>query len=137
MTDKNMTEEPITKHEKLFTVQEANSLIPKLRPLIKRVTTESTILLSLQEEIKKARSKSNYGGGSYQGSAYLNHLMALTNAVNEIEKIGVLVKDYRTGLCDFPHLKDGRIIYLCWKMDENQVKYWHEVDAGFAGRQPL
>lgn len=132
-----MNEEIFTKPEKLFTLEEANSLIPKLRPLIKKVTLESNALLSLQEEIKKARSKANYGGGSYQGTAYLDHLAALTTAVNEVEKTGVLVKDYRTGLCDFPHLKEGRVIYLCWKMDEKEVNYWHEIDSGFAGRQPL
>jgi hypothetical protein len=132
-----MSEELFTKPEKLFTLQEANNLIPKLRPLIKRVTLESNALVFLQEEIKKARSKANYGGGSYKGTAYLNHLAALSATINEVEKTGVLVKDYRTGLCDFPHLKDGRIIYLCWKMDEKEIHYWHEVDAGFAGRQPL
>jgi hypothetical protein len=132
-----MQEELTTKPEKLFTVQEANSLIPKLRPLIKKVTLESKALFTLQDEIKKARAKASLGGGSYQGAAYLHHLVSLTSAIGEVEKTGVLVKDYNTGLCDFPHLKDGRIIYLCWKMDETQVKYWHEVDAGFTGRQPL
>lgn len=132
-----MQEELFTKKEKLFTLQEANSLIPKLRPLIKKVVLESKALFSLQEEIKKVRAKANLGSGSYQGANYLNHLVSLTTAVGEVEKTGVLVKDYNTGLCDFPHLKDGRIIYLCWKMDEKEIKFWHEVDSGFAGRQRL
>ncbi|KAF0247353.1 MAG: hypothetical protein FD167_3248 [bacterium] len=133
----DMQEELIAKREKLFTLQEANSLIPKLRPLIKKVTLESKALLKLQDEIKKARAKANLGSGSYQGTAYLNHLVSLTNAINQVEKIGVLVKDYNTGLCDFPHLKDGRVIYLCWKMDEKEIRYWHEIDSGFAGRQSI
>ncbi|MBI4850425.1 MAG: DUF2203 domain-containing protein [Acidobacteria bacterium] len=128
-----MEEELFTK--KLFSLEEANGLIPKLRPLIKKVTIESKALFGLQDEIKKARAKASLGSGSYQGVAYLNHLVSLTTAINAVEKTGVLVKDYNTGLCDFPHLKDGRIIYLCWKMDEKEIRYWHEVDAGFAGRQ--
>lgn len=132
-----MQEELFTKKEKLFTLQEANGLIPKLRPLIKKVIFESKALFSLQEEIKKVRAKASLGSGSYKGADYLNHLVSLTTAVNEVEKTGVLVKDYNTGLCDFPHLKDGRVIYLCWKMDEQEIRFWHEVDTGFAGRQLL
>jgi hypothetical protein len=132
-----MQEEIFANKEKLFTLEEANNLIPKLRPLIRRVVTESKTLFSMQDEIKKARSKANLGGGSYQGAAYLERLVSLTSAVGEVEKTGVLVKDYNTGLCDFPHLKDGRIIYLCWKMDEKEITHWHEVDSGFAGRKPL
>lgn len=123
--------------EKLFTLQEANSLIPKLRPLIKKVTKVSNVLLEMQEEIKKVRSKASLGSGSYLGPSYLNNIVLLTTTIQEVESTGVLVKDYRTGLCDFPHLKDGRVIYLCWKMDEEEINYWHEIDAGFAGRQLL
>jgi len=123
--------------EKLFTLQEANSLIPKLRPLIKKVTKVSNVLLGMQEEIKKVRSKASLGSGSYLGQSYLNNVILLTTTIQEIESTGVLVKDYRTGLCDFPHLKDGRVIYLCWKMDEEEINYWHEIEAGFAGRQLL
>jgi hypothetical protein len=123
--------------EKLFTVQEANSLIPRIRPLIKRVVAERAILTELQSEIQQARNKAQFGGGSPFGAEYLRCLSSFTAAISEIEEIGVLVKDYRTGLCDFPHLHEGRIIYLCWKMDEDEVRYWHEIEAGFAGRQPL
>ncbi len=123
--------------EKFFTLQEANSLIPKLRPLIKKVTKISNVLLEMQEEIKKVRSKASLGSGSYLGSSYLNNIVLLTTTIQEVENTGVLVKDYRTGLCDFPHLKDGRVIYLCWKMDEDEINYWHEIEAGFAGRQLL
>lgn len=122
---------------KLFTVAEANQLIPRLRPLIKTVVAERAALVSIQEEIQKARNNAKYDGGSYWGADYLRLLSRFTKAINEIEQTGVLVKDYRTGLCDFPHMRDGRVIYLCWKMDEDEIHYWHEIEAGFAGRQPL
>jgi hypothetical protein len=122
---------------KLFTVEEANHLIPRLRPLIKRVVSARQSLFDIQGEIQKARDKAKNDGGSLYGAEYVRLLTIFTTTINEIEDLGVLVKDFRTGLCDFPHLKDGRVIYLCWKMDEDSVRYWHEVDAGFAGRQPI
>jgi hypothetical protein len=125
------------KPDKLFTLEEANRLIPTLRPLIKQIVAKRAALIDIQPDIQKARDKSRLGGGSVYGSAYLLLLLSLSELVAEIEAIGVLVKDYRTGLCDFPHLRDGRIIYLCWKMDEDEIGYWHDIEAGFAGRQPL
>src|SRR6184192_3586428 len=122
---------------KLFTVEEANSLIPRLRPLIKRIVATRQSLFDIQGEIQKARDKAKDDGGSLYGAQYVRLLTIFTSAISEIEEMGVLIKDFRIGLCDFPHLKDGRVIYLCWKMDEDRVRYWHEVDSGFSGRQPL
>lgn len=122
---------------KLFSVEEANRLIPKLRPLIKAIVKNRASIMEIQGEIDKAREKAKFGGGSPWGAEYIRLMTSLTDDIAEIENSGVLVKDYRIGLCDFPHLKDGRIIYLCWKMDEDAVHYWHEIEAGFAGRQPL
>jgi hypothetical protein len=122
---------------KLFTLQEANSLIPRLRPLIKSVVKTRAALLNINDEIQKARNNAKLGGGSAWGAEYLSLLSSFTNAIRDIEEMGVLVKDFHTGLCDFPHLREGRIIYLCWKMDEDEIRYWHEIEAGFAGRQPI
>jgi hypothetical protein len=51
--------------------------------------------------------------------------------------MGVLVKDVDMGLCDFPYLLDGRIVYLCWKLGESEIRWWHEVSSGYRDRQPL
>ncbi|MEW6730869.1 MAG: DUF2203 domain-containing protein [Acidobacteriota bacterium] len=122
---------------KLFSVEEANSLIPQLRPLIRSAVDSHTALSKLQSEIQRARDHAIYDGGSPYGSNYIFLLKNFTDAISKIEEMGVLVKDLRIGLCDFPHWKDGHVIYLCWKMDEERVSYWHEVDAGFSGRQPI
>ena len=55
----------------------------------------------------------------------------------ELEKLGIELKDYYTGLIDFRHLRDGKEVYLCWKLGEGEVAHWHELDAGFTGRQKL
>ena len=61
----------------------------------------------------------------------------IQNQVQQIQTLGVLVKDTRIGLLDFPAWREGREVYLCWRYGEKSVAYWHDVDAGFSGRQPL
>ena len=123
--------------ERTFTLSEARSLIPRLRKLLARISREREALMRLRTELDRARAKAEFGGGSPFGSTYLIHLIAFSEAVQEVELLGVHVKDFRTGLVDFPHERDGRIVYLCWRPDEDEIGWWHEVDAGFAGRQPL
>jgi hypothetical protein len=127
-----------TEEVRVFTLDEARSLIPRLRKLLARVTKEREALLDMRVEIDLAREKAiEGGGGSPFGPTYIVHLIAFSEAVQEIEYIGVHVKDMRTGLVDFPYDRDGRIVYLCWKPDEDEIAWWHETDAGFAGRRPL
>ena len=123
---------------RVFTLGEARSLIPHLRKLLSRVMKEREALLDLRVEIDLAREKaSEGGGGSPLGAAYLAHLIRFSEAVQEIEYLGVHIKDLRTGLVDFPYDRDGRIVYLCWRADEDEIGWWHETDSGFASRQPL
>lgn len=123
--------------ERIFTLGEARGLIPKLRRLLARVTSERETLLSMRVEIDRAREKAAAGGGSPLGPTYLAHMIGFSEAVQEIEHLGVHVKDFRTGLVDFPYEREGRIVYLCWKPDEDEIGWWHEIDSGFVGRQPL
>jgi hypothetical protein len=123
---------------RVFTLSEARSLIPRLRSLLSRVIREREVLLDMRVEIDLAREKaSEGGGGSPLGSKYLSHLIAFSEAAQEIEYLGVHLKDFRTGLVDFPYDRDGRIVYLCWRPDEDEIGWWHETDAGFGGRQPI
>lgn len=121
----------------LFTLEEANRLIPVLRPLLQRLTSLRNDLSALQPEIQRARKNALLDGGTQVGPYYVSLLERFNRVLSKIERTGVLVKDFRTGLCDFPHRRDGRLIYLCWRMDEDEVRYWHETDAGFAGRKPI
>lgn len=123
--------------QRIFTLSEARSLIPKLRTLLTRVTFERAALLDMRVEIDQAREKAEFGGGSPMGAKYLKHLIRFSEAVQEVQYLGVLIKDFKTGLIDFPCERDGRIVYLCWKPDEDEIGWWHEVESGFAGRQPL
>lgn len=120
-----------------FTLSEARRLIPQLRKLLARALSERDHIMSMRDEINAARDNAANDGGTAVGPAYLSHLSGFTEAVGQIESMGVLVKDLGTGLIDFPYEYDGRIVYLCWKPDEDRLEWWHEVDAGFAGRHPL
>ena len=127
-----------TEETRVFSLSEARGLIPRLRKLLGRVIQEREALLDMRVEIDMAREKaSEGGGGSPLGATYLAHLISFSEAIQEIEYLGVQVKDFRTGLVDFPYDRDGRIVYLCWRPDEDEIGWWHETDAGFAGRQRL
>jgi hypothetical protein len=120
-----------------FTLNEASNLIPRLRRLLEKVSSRREALVDMRVEIDRARENAERGGGSRFGASYLNHLISFSETVQEIESLGVVVKDFRKGLVDFPHEREGRIVYLCWKPDEEAISWWHEVDTGFAGRRPL
>ena len=127
-----------TEEVRVFTLEQARNLMPRLRKLLARVSKEREALLDMRVEIDLAREKApEGGGGSPLGPTYIAHLIAFSEAIQEIEYLGVHMKDLRTGLVDFPYDRDGRIVYLCWKPDEDEITWWHETDAGFAGRQPL
>ncbi|MGZ4248293.1 MAG: DUF2203 family protein, partial [Solirubrobacteraceae bacterium] len=76
-------------------------------------------------------------GGSYPGREVAAALVSLNRALNELDAVDVVVRDSERGLVDFPTLRDGEEVYLCWLVDEDEICFWHEPDAGFAGRQPL
>lgn len=122
---------------KTFTLSEARSLLPKLRKLLARVNASRQALIDMREEIDSAREKAELNGGSLMGSAYLGYLSTFSSEIQKVQSLGVQIKDFQEGLVDFPYEYDGRIVYLCWKIDEDEIGWWHEVDAGFAGRRSL
>jgi hypothetical protein len=124
---------------KLFTLEEANSLLPSVRPIVKSIQRSHRRLNSFQRTAKRAaEAAENGGGGMKRGSQYARLLIDLSLLAGQLETLGVQLKDYANGLIDFPSMRDGRVILLCWKADEgDQLEWWHDVEAGFAGRQPL
>lgn len=76
-------------------------------------------------------------GGSYPGRSLARPLVELSRALGELQALDIVVRDIDRGLIDFPSLRDGREVYLCWLLDEEEIRFWHDPEAGFAGRQPL
>jgi hypothetical protein len=124
---------------KLFTIEEANSLLPSVRPIVKSIQRSHRRLISFQTTAKHAAEGAEGGGGGMaRGPQYARLLIDLSLGAGQLESLGVQLKDYSQGLIDFPSMRDGRVVLLCWKADEgDQLEWWHDVEAGFAGRQPL
>lgn len=123
--------------ERIFTLTEANCLIPQLEEHLTMVKRGRTVLLQTREEIKKASAKAQLGGGSVAGPRYIQALEQINDSLHTIHEMGVIVKDLDTGLCDFPHLREGRLVYLCWKLGEEKIGWWHEINGGYEGRRAL
>ena len=125
---------------KLFTVDEANQLIPSLRPKLEEIRTQYASLAVFRDDAKRAATAANdFGGGGMQGgTVYVNRLYEVGKIASELHDLGVQLKDYSRGLIDFPSLREGRVVLLCWQLDDpDELEWWHELEAGFAGRQPL
>jgi len=122
--------------ERLFTREEANLLLPRLRPLLERAREVSAVLGD-RERQKRLRSVTVGNGGGEAAREMMAEGDELSRLVAEIRDLGVVVRDPSTGLVDFPAEREGEPVFLCWRMDEDEVAHWHDRDSGFAGRQPL
>ena len=123
--------------KKLFTLQEANSFVPQLLELVPLIQKLSTSLHNDFPDIKKAREKAKWSGGSEQGVEYLNAVFKYNNLMRKVEEMGCEIKGIREGLIDFPSIRDGKEVYLCWRMPEKEILFWHDLHTGFAGRKPI
>lgn len=120
-----------------FTLAEASSMLSQLEEHFEEIKKERAAIVKGRDEIKKASSKADVGGGSTYGPRYIQALEQISHHIDQIHDDGVVVKDLESGLCDFPYMMNGRLVYLCWKLGEPDIRWWHETDAGFASRQPL
>ena len=124
---------------KIFTVQEANALLPEVRNITGKIQRAHRQLSQYRDQARQASEAAEQGGGGIaEGVAYAAILTALTTQLAELEALGVQLKDFERGLVDFPSLRDGRVVLLCWQLGEgDELEWWHDIDAGFAGRTPL
>ncbi|HKG78026.1 MAG TPA: DUF2203 domain-containing protein [Pyrinomonadaceae bacterium] len=124
---------------KVFTIQEANALLPNVRTIVTKIQRAHRKLAYFRDDAKKAAEAADQGGGGVaNGVAYAAALTELTLQISELEALGVQLKDFERGLVDFPSLREGRVVLLCWQLGEgDELEWWHDVDAGFAGRTPL
>jgi hypothetical protein len=123
--------------ERLFTLEEASRLLPRIRTILEEVTGEWRRVRELNPEIQKVRDKAPMDAFTPYGVQYVEAVSHLMFLLHQIKEIGVHLKDADKGLCDFPYMRQGRIVYLCWHLGEDSIGYWHDVESGFAGREPL
>jgi len=120
-----------------FTLQQANEALKTIRPLMDDVQAIRQKILASQPEAWPAIEKSAGNGGNKALSSIVSEFEKLDALIHQILDTGVQIKDVNIGLLDFSALRDGREVYLCWQYGEEDIAYWHEVDAGYAGRQPI
>ncbi|MBX3415882.1 MAG: DUF2203 domain-containing protein [Pirellulales bacterium] len=134
----------VPSHAKLFTLEEANATLPLVRAIVTDLSRLSRELVDRRERLALLRgSRELEPGDPY--SAELAQIEdelekdrgELQGYIDELRQLGVEPKNGIEGLVDFPCHMDGRVVYLCWRLGEPEVLYWHELDAGFAGRQTL
>ena len=130
---------------RLFTLEEANALVPRVRELFESIHERMERLGELQQQLESFRSRKRQGehgdGESKLVADALGKAGSLSDEIRdlilEVQSIGCEVKDLGQGLVDFRAEREERVVYLCWKLGEDQIRFWHELDTGFAGRQPL
>ena len=121
---------------RLFTLSEANALLPQARALVGKMLQARQEILDLQPQLWPAVEKAVGNGGSKALSEAARQIIIIQEVLLALSELGIQVKDINTGLIDFPARYQGRIVLLCWQWDEPSVQFWHDVDAGFAGRRP-
>src|SRR5262245_2968537 len=127
--------------ERLFRIEEANGAVPRLQLLMERLQRGA---LRLNEEMREVARDTGIDAAAVGPEELLRHRPAaralveeLDAIVHEIEEMGAHLKDIQLGLIDFPSEREGKVVYLCWQFGEPEVAFWHGLEDGFAGRQPL
>ena len=131
--------------ERYFDKDEAEELLPMIASVLTDVRQRKQKVDRLDHELAQAAAKIMVLGGwmpPYRELAEKRALREQTaakiqEAVDKIQETGCVVKDLDEGLVDFPSVREGREVYLCWKLGEERIGYWHGLEEGFAGRKPL
>ena len=123
--------------EKHFTVEEANDLLPYVASVFEKIQSISEELTERKQDLEKLHRSAPGNGGGDKSVDVVIRSEAIGRYLADLEEKGILVKDIDTGLIDFPHMRENREVFLCWKLGEKTIEFWHEINAGFKGRQPL
>ncbi len=136
---------PVEAKPKFFTVEEANKALPLVRAIVADIVRQFEVVNSHKQRLVALKNHRRGPQGSSDASAeetaqsqanLETEEAQLITYVEELTRLGIELKG-PDGLCDFPSRRDGRDVYLCWRLGEPSVRFWHEINAGFAGRQPL
>jgi hypothetical protein len=127
------------RHQRHYTLDQANAMRAWVAERVGWIRDARAQLVAMggraQEAIEELDPEA---GGSYPGRDVARALVELSRAVGELEAVDIVLRDVDQGLVDFPAVRDGEEVYLCWLLDEeDDIRFWHEPEAGFAGRKPL
>jgi hypothetical protein len=121
--------------DRVYTVDEANAMLPELRERLARIREARQVLLQTAELVTERVATD--GGGAHGGREYWEAQQTLKWEIERLADENIVLRDPESGLIDFPGEREGRRVWLCWRLGEERVANWHEVDSGFIGRRPL
>ncbi|MEW6059289.1 MAG: DUF2203 domain-containing protein [Actinomycetota bacterium] len=120
--------------DRVYSVEEANAELPDLLVRLQRMREARQTILRAAERI---RSRVVVDGGEREGDDYWKASAALKGELERLAEQGILLRDAEVGIVDFPAERDGRGVYLSWRLGEDRVAWWHDVDSGFVSRKPI
>ena len=133
--------------EKLFTVDEANHALAHVIPLVRQLQGLQDSIVKTNQQLDEATKKLSQGNGypikeiRKQIEEFTKHqlhlLEAFQSVLQQLEGIGCVIKDLQQGLVDFYTMRNEELVFLCWRQGEKQIQFWHRVEDGFPGRQPI
>jgi hypothetical protein len=123
-------------HERHYTVEQANAARPWVAERVERIQVALELLKTPQARAALDALEAAAGGG-YPGQEVARPVLEILWAASELQAVDVVLRDVDRGLVDFPSIRDGEEVYLCWLADEPRVDWWHEPEDGFTGRRPL
>ena len=122
--------------EKFYSVEEANALVPKLKPLLQRIR-DTQQSLAQDKTLAAVREKAAHNGGGLPGRHLTDLTKALDRDLRQLQEWGIVLRDPSIGLIDFFHQREGETVFLCWQLGEASVEWRHPVQGGIAGRKHL
>jgi hypothetical protein len=128
---------PSYQFEKHYTLEEARALLPRLRKLFKVIHTEKTLVEETEETLDREQARSGNDLGGKPVCKLVTSMVTLREKMLEIAALGIQIKDIDRGLIDFPSLREGREVFLCWELEEDDIEFWHDLETGYAGRERL
>jgi len=131
--------------ERYFLPEEVEALIPKLTELMDKLRGAHTAAAAARERLQTEQHRLTMAGGGVLDRAtweeatqtLARETKRVEQTVTRVNALGGVIKDVGMGLVDFAHLRDGRVVNLCWKLGESAIRFWHGMDEGFAARKPL
>jgi hypothetical protein len=125
------------KYRKHFSLEQARALLSQLRGIFPQLHRLRRQVHQADEQLGAQTRESGADLGGESVNTLLRDLLQMEAQLQRIQGMGVLIKDLDRGLVDFPHLRDGREVFLCWELGEDDIEFWHELDSGYAGRERL
>jgi hypothetical protein len=123
--------------QKHFSLEEARALLPELRRIFQDAHRRRDAAHKADAQLGALRQKTGADLGGEKVTGLLLDMLQLNTQLRRIQKMGVQIKDFDRGLLDFPHIRDGTEVFLCWELEEDDISFWHDIDTGYSGRERL